>query len=315
MKKINIVIPCFNEQDTLKKLISELKGVRKKLEKNYKVDVTLVNDGSSDNTQLIIKQLADKNEFIHFRQLAANAGHQAALRAGLDVCSNYDAVIMMDADLQHPPELIPSMIDAWAKGASVVQMVRNDSSKEAGFLKFATSKLYYKIINSISSLNMEYGASDFRLIDRSVVRSVISSKESDLFLRGYFSWLPANKISIKYKPAPRFAGNSKYTFKKMMNLASSGVLQFSEKPLQIAMNIGLVMAFASMAYAAYIAVRYFLGDFAVSGWTSLMVVLLFCFGINFILLGIIGRYLAHGLSLQKGRPEYIIASEKIRFSE
>lgn len=183
---------------------------------------------------------------------------------------------MLDADMQHPPELIPEMISAWEDGATIVQMIRNDSASEAGAIKYAMSKLYYKVINSISSLSLEYGASDFRLINR-ITRKVISSKEKDLFLRGYFAWLPASRTSISYKPAERFAGTSKYTFKKMLDLAAKGVMQFSEKPLLIAMNIGAFMATVSILYGIYIILRYLMGDYAVSGWTSLMVILLFCF--------------------------------------
>lgn len=312
--RIAVVVPCYNEEDGLAHLIEALEVQRKAI-KNYKLEVILVNDGSSDATQKIIEETSKKSDFIFYRSFAKNVGHQSALRAGLDACAGYDAAIMLDADMQHPPELIGKMIAAWEQGASIVQMVRDDNAKEAGLVKYFTSKLYYKIINGISSLNMEYGASDFRLIDNSVVAAVIASNERNLFLRGYFSWLPASKVVIPYKPAPRFAGTSKYTFKKMLELASNGVMQFSEKPLQIAMNIGLLMAIASILYGGVVILRYFMGDYAVSGWTSLMVVLLFCFGINFILLGIIGRYLAHALSLQKQRPDYVIAREKLAENE
>lgn len=307
--RIAVVIPCYNEDAGLKHLLEALEKQRKKVKK-YELDIILVNDGSSDNTLDTIKAVIVKQpKGIYFRSFAKNSGHQSALRAGLEVCADYEAVIMLDADMQHPPELIPKMIAAWENGASIVQMVRDDSASEVGLIKYVTSKLYYKIINGISSLNLEYGASDFRLIDQTVTRTVIASKEKDLFLRGYFAWLPTSRVSLAYKPAERFAGSSKYTFRKMLDLAMKGVMQFSEKPLQIAMNIGALMATASILYAIFIIFLYFTGDYVVSGWTSLMVVLLFCFGINFMLLGIIGRYLAHSLSLQKDRPEYIVAQE------
>ncbi len=167
-KDIMIVVPCYNEEETIYKLISELKKVRIKLSNRYKIDVMLINDGSTDKTQPLIDSLSKSNKFLLYRQFSANAGHQSALRAGLEVCGNYEAVVMLDADMQHPPELIPEMITAWENGASIVQMIREDSVSEAGLLKYATSKLYYKIMNSISSLNLEYGASDFRLIDQSI---------------------------------------------------------------------------------------------------------------------------------------------------
>lgn len=312
--RIAIVVPCYNEEAGIDHLIEAL-CVTKNQVKNYALDVVLINDGSSDATQQHIELSAKKYSFIYYRSFARNVGHQAALRAGIDACGGYDAVVMMDGDMQHPPELIPDMIKAWEDGANIVQMVRRDSAKETGMFKYLTSKLYYKVINAISSLNMQYGASDFRLIDKSVVAAVIESRERDLFLRGYFAWLPASRVAIPYKPAERFAGSSKYTFKKMFELAAKGILQFSEKPLYIATNIGLLTALASILYGAMLIIRYFSGGHVVSGWTSLMVVMLFCFGINFTLLGIIGQYLAHALRLQKNRPEYVIQNQKLRKME
>ena len=314
IRTIAVVVPCYNEEAGLNHLLKSLKKQQKI--KGYSLDIILVNDGSLDKTLGTIKSVIKKHpKGIYYRSFAKNAGHQSALRAGLDVCGDYDAVIMLDADMQHPPELIPKMIAAWEDGASIVQMIREDSASEAGFMKYVTSKLYYKIMNSISSLNLEYGASDFRLIDQSITKSVIKSNENDLFLRGYFAWLPASRISITYKPAERFAGTSKYTFKKMLDLAAKGVMQFSEKPLQIAMNIGIITAAASILYALFLVGLYVHGDYVVSGWTSLMVVVLFCFGINFIIMGIIGQYLAHALSLQKNRPDYIVTEEKLPKSD
>lgn len=309
--KVAVVIPCYNEGLGLSYLVETLVGVRKQV-KDYDLEVVFINDGSLDDTQSQIEALSAKYSFIYYRSFAKNVGHQAALRAGIDVCGAYDAVIMMDADMQHPPLLIPEMIKAWKQGISIVQMVRRDNVKEAGFLKYLTSKLYYKLINAISSLSMEYGASDFRLIDASVAKTVIYSPERDLFLRGYFAWLPASRVALQYKPAERFAGSSKYTFKKMLELAVRGVVQFSEKPLYIATNVGLFMACISIVYGVALVARYLAGGHVVSGWTSLMVVILFCFGLNFTLLGIIGHYIAHALRLQKQRPDYIVSKEKLK---
>lgn len=311
-KSVAVVVPCYNEQDGLAHFVDALIKERTKLTKQYELDIVLINDGSKDRTQDVIELLSDNHNFIFYRTFAKNLGHQSALRAGIDACTGYNAVLMMDADMQHPPKLIGQMLDAWEEGVRIVQMTRRDSAKEAGGLKYATAKLYYKLLNNLSSLNMEYGASDFRLIDKSVAKLVADSKERNLFLRGYFSWIPVSRVTIPYKPAPRFAGKSTYTFKKMLDLASKGILQFSEKPLMVAMNVGILMAIISFIYGVVLIIGHFAGRYAVSGWTSLMVVLLFCFGINFILLGIIGRYLAHGLQLLKSRPEYVIKAEKLR---
>lgn len=307
---VAIVVPCYNEEDGLEHLLSAINAERKKLS-SYDIDIVLINDGSTDGTQAVIEKMSQKYSFVFFRSFASNAGHQSALRAGINACAEYDAVISMDADMQHPPRLISEMLSSWQDGAQIVQMVRSDSASDAGIGKYSSSKLYYKILNNLSSLNMEYGASDFRLIDQSVAKLVMTSPERNLFLRGYFAWLPVKHATIPYKPDKRFAGASKYTFKKMLKLATSGIMQFSEKPLRYAMNIGIFFALASFLYGISLVIAYLFGSYTVSGWTSLMVVLLFCFGINFILLGIIGRYLAHNIQLAKSRPEYVVVEQKL----
>lgn len=309
--RVVIVVPCFNETESLGELIRTISPIRTGLEASYEIDVMLVNDGSSDNTQQIIEQLSKKNRYIYYRELAHNSGHQSALRAGLDAVSAYDAAIMMDGDLQHPPECLPDMLKTWREGDyNIVQMLRDDSSKDVGLVKYWTSRLYYWLINSLSGLNIEYGSSDFRLVDQAVLRLVAGSPERQLFLRGYFTWLPVRRTTITYKPNKRFAGSSKYTFKKMLKLASDGVLQFSEKPLKLAISLGVVVALSSFIYGLYSIINFMVGGEMVSGWTSLMVVTSFGFGVNFIILGVIGKYLAHAISIQKNRPEYVIQTEK-----
>jgi dolichol-phosphate mannosyltransferase len=311
IKRIVVIVPCYNEEESLPFLITAFEGVKKHLPKNFTLDLLLINDGSQDKTQEIVEKLSKEKNYLYYRSFAGNYGHQSALRAGINASCDYDAAVMMDADLQHPPELIIQMVEEWLKGTKIVQMVRNDGAKEVGAIKYLTSKGYYKFINSITGLNLEYGASDFRLIDKSIIKTVAESHEKDLFLRGYFSWLKVSRKTISYKPNKRIAGTSKYTFKKMLKLAGTGVLQFSEKPLRMAMSLGAAMAFLSVVYGVVLVVRYLVGDMAVSGWTSLMVVLLFCFGVNFILLGIMGSYLAHSISIQKQRPDYIVSDEKL----
>lgn len=312
LPRVLCVVPCYNEEESLSFLIDEFKKVRKGLLKKISVELMLVNDGSSDGTQKLINEYAEKNDFIYYRQFARNAGHQSALRAGIDAADGYDAVIMMDADLQHPPSCIPAMIKEWQDNKiAIVQMLRDDSREDVGYVKWSTSKGYYWLINKLSGLGLEYGSSDFRLIDKSVVKVVKASSEKDLFLRGYFSWLNASRSTIKYRPNARVAGQSKYTFRKMLALAKKGILQFSEKPLRIATNLGSLIALASFLYGLFLIVSHLAGAKTVSGWTSLMVVMLFCFGVNFILIGMLGRYLAHSIEIQKQRPDYIVATERL----
>ncbi len=309
-KKVVIIVPCYDEEASLPHLLEALGSLRAKI-KDYHVDILLVNDGSTDGTQKIIEDFSGEHSYIYYREFSGNAGHQSALRAGLNAAAAYNAAVMMDADMQHPPELIPDMLKAWEDGAKIVQMVRKDTAREAGVLKYVTSKGYYSFINSMSSLHLEYGASDFRLVDRSVIQTVAESKENDLFLRGYFSWLSVPKANIPYSPRERVAGSSKYSLGKMFGLAYEGVLQFSERPLLLAVGLGMILAAAAFIYGLVLIIRFFVGAHLVSGWTSLMVTTLFLFGINFILIGVIGAYLAHAIRLEKQRPEFIISKEKL----
>jgi polyisoprenyl-phosphate glycosyltransferase len=311
IKKIAIVIPCYKEAESLPHTIKEINKVIDNLNSKYDIDIILVNDGSPDNTQQVIEELAAKQSNLYYRTFSKNVGHQSALRAGLSATTNYDATVMLDADLQHPPVLVPDMIKEWEKGIKIIQMTRKDDSKDLGILKLFVRKSYYKFINTISDLTLEYGASDFRLIDQSVSKTLSESKETHLFLRGYFSWLPVSRIAIEYTPNKRIAGTSNYTLRKLLKLTYTSILQFSEKPLRISIGIGLVTALASFIYGIYLILAHFTGSQNINGWTSLMTAILFCFGINFILIGIIGHYLGHATGLLKQRPEYIISKEKL----
>jgi len=314
-KNIVIVMPCYKEEASLPHTMAEIDSVRSTMLHGYDVDVLLVNDGSPDNTQVVIESIAKKYSYVYYRQFSKNVGHQSALRAGLNASTAYDAVIMMDADLQHPPKLIPKMVAEWEKGSKIVQMLRNDSHEDVGAIRYFVGKLYYWLINTISDIKLEYGASDFRLIDQSVTITVASSKENNLFLRGYFSWLPVSRTAISYAPSKRVAGASNYTLKKLLQLSYNSILQFSEKPLRISVSIGMFMSALSFLYGIYIVFSHFFGTTTVSGWASLMTITLFCFGINFILIGIIGHYLGHATGLLKQRPEYVIAKEKLHLKE
>ena len=310
LRKINIIIPCFNEEASLPFLIDALNTVSEQLEGRYQLDIMLINDGSSDKTQSVINKLS-KQEHIYYREFARNMGHQAALRAGLDVSLGYDAAIMMDADMQHPPELIPEILKAWEGGAKIVQMIRKDNLQDVGIVKYSLSHFYYALINLISDLKLEYGASDFRLIDNKAISMVYESPEKDLFLRGYFAWLPISRTTIIYKPNKRIAGKSNYTFRKSLGLANTSILQFSDKPLRLTAMLGIGLSMIAFIYGITLIILHLLGSYTVRGWTSLMVVVLFCFGVIITILGVIGSYLARSIDIQKKRPEFIAEKEKI----
>lgn len=312
MKKVIVVVPCYNEELSIEPFMAAFDKVYKTLEHKYGIALVLINDGSTDRTQEAIESLRRSYPYVCYRQFVHNSGHQSALRAGLDVAQDYDAAIMMDADLQHPPKYIPTMLKEWeSTEANIVQMLRKDSRKETGIFKYWSSRGYYWLINRLADLNLQYGSSDFRLVDKTVLDVIARSPETYLFLRGYFAWLPVRRCVLEYKPDRRIAGESKYTLRKMLDLAHEGILQFSEKPLRLAMNLGSIVAASAFLYGVLLAFYHLTNHKAVSGWTSLMDVMLFCFGINFILLGFIGRYLAHSIALQKKRPEYLILKQDI----
>jgi dolichol-phosphate mannosyltransferase len=298
-KLISVIVPTFNESGNVDKLIGEVSDV---LRDNF--EILFVNDGSSDDSLDRIRKLSARDNRIKFISFSRNFGHQAALRAGLAYAQG-EAVISMDADLQHPPQLLPKLIAKWHEGYEVVYTIRKDTS-DTGFMKRLTSRWFYKIMNFLSGLQMEEGAADFRLLDRKVVDVINSQKESDIFLRGYISWIGFKQIGIPYVPAKRFSGESKYTFKKMIGFASHGVTQFSIKPLRLAHVLATAAFVLSFVYIIYAIIVSATGS-AIPGWLSLVVLFVFLQGVQFMLLGMIGEYLGRTFMQTKFRPEYIVS--------
>jgi glycosyltransferase involved in cell wall biosynthesis len=297
---ISIVVPAFNEEGNIEPL---LKAVAKHLV-GYAWEIVFVDDGSTDRTLEILKQQTTNNKRVKFISFSRNFGHQAALRAGLRFAQG-DAIISMDADMQHPPELLPTLIGEWKKGNQVVYTIR-EATAEVGLLKRLSSRFFYKMINFLSDLNIENGAADFRLLDRKLVTIINEEQEADLFLRGYIDWLGFKRIGIPYKPAPRFSGSSKYTYKKMFSFAAIGITQFSIKPLRLAFLLSMIAFSLSVVYAIYGGWIALVRNAAVPGWLSLVVLFVFMQGIQFLLLGLMGEYLGRTFMQSKHRPEFII---------
>lgn len=298
-KKISIVVPAHNEESNVGVLIEELE--KNIPSKDY--EIIFVDDGSSDATLQTLVKHAKTNKHIKYISFSRNFGHQAALRAGL-AHSTGDAVISMDADLQHPPSLIPKFIELWQDGYDVVNTLRQNSGNESYFKK-TSSSVFYKLLNFMSDLHMEEGAADFRLLDRKVVDVINAQTETDLFLRGYINWIGFKQINLPYIVGERFSGTSKYTLKKMLKLAGSGVTQFSVKPLHLAFSFAALAMVASFMYVLYAIGTLFLGH-TVPGWLSLVVLIVFLQGIQFLLIGLIGEYLGRTFMQTKHRPEYIV---------
>jgi len=306
MKKISVVIPVYNEQDNVPLLILALKKVFAALPYNY--SLIFVDDGSTDDTINVLKELSQQNDNIFFINFSRNFGHQNALKAGVDLADG-DCIISMDGDLQHPPELLPTILHKWEEGYDIVYTIRKDHL-EMPKMKRKTSQIFYRILNSLSDIELESGTADFRLIDRKVADVLRTFTEADLFWRGLVKWLGYNQIGIEYEPEERKRGNSKYTYKMMMQLALKGITSFSIKPLGIAIYLGFSFSLFSILYLPYALISYFYGH-TVSGWASLIVTIAFFGGLQLMILGIIGLYLGKLFIQSKQRPHYIIKESNL----
>lgn len=306
---ISIVVPTYNEVGNIEKLIQE---IDRALGVDFEYELIFVNDGSSDGSLKLLKSISENKNRIKFISFSRNFGHQAALRAGLMYATG-EAVISMDADLQHPPKLLPKLIKSWRDGYDVVYTIREDTL-ETGAFKRMSSSGFYRVINFLSGLHIEEGAADFRLLDRKVVDVINAQQESDLFMRGYINWIGFDQLGIPYTPAKRFSGSSKYTIKKMFKLASQGVTQFSTKPLRIAHLFAGVACVFSLLYIIY-AITMALSGNVIPGWLSLVTLIVFLQGVQFMLLGMMGEYIGRTFMQTKHRPEYIVADTNYKNKE
>ena len=269
-----------------------------------------VNDGSSDNSLAVLKRLRLRDERVKVVALSRNFGHQCCITAGIDHASG-DAVIVMDADLQHPPELIPEMVARWLEGYQVVYTVREDAA-DTGLFKRWTSSAFYRCINAVSEVPIIPNAADFRLMDRTVVNCLTSMPERSRFLRGMISWVGFRQIGLRYVANPRHAGKSKYSIRKMISLAVQGITSFSSVPLRLSAYIGFATAISVIPYALWGVYAKFFTDQVVHGWASLEVSVLFLGGVQLMSLGVIGEYVGRIYTEVKGRPIYV-ADELIGF--
>lgn len=307
MKKISIVIPAFNEEGNLCEIRKKINDVFTSLQ-NYSYEIIFINDGSRDNTQTTIEDLAIKFPEVKFIEFSRNFGHQNAVKAGMDNADG-NAVITMDADLQHPPELIPELINKWEQGYDVVYTIRKYSDK-ISFFKRVTSSLFYSFLLKISDFELvKKGGADFRLLDRNVNDVIKEFNENDLFLRGLTGWIGFKQTGVEYTAKDRFSGKSNYNLKKMFSLAFSGITSFSTKPLYLAAYIGFAFTILSLlVYGIYVIYSFVIGTH-ISGWASLIMTVVFFGGMQLIMMGIIGMYLGKIFKQVKDRPNYIIRSK------
>ncbi|MBN9336424.1 MAG: glycosyltransferase family 2 protein [Chryseobacterium sp.] len=309
MKKISVVIPAHNEEGNISLIYQRIKTVFSQLE-DYYFEIIFVNDGSRDRTQLILEELATNHSEIKFIEFSRNFGHQPAVKAGMDFADG-NAVISMDADLQHPPELIPEMIRKWEEGFDVVLTSRK-YPKEISYFKKKTSEIFYRFLSRISDVDLKKGGgSDFRLMDASVVEVFKKFNEDDLFLRGLTSWMGFRQASVNFLAGERNAGESSYNIKKMMKFAFTGITAFSVKPLYLAAYLGFMFSVLSVVgYGIYV-IESFVSGTEISGWASLIMTIVFFGGLQLIILGIFGIYLGKIFKQVKERPNYIIRSKNL----
>lgn len=302
-KLITILVPAYNEQEVLHLLYDRLVKLMNE-NTGYDFEILLVNDGSKDKTFEIMQELREKDKRFCYLNLSRNFGKETAMIAGLDYCKG-DAVVIIDADLQDPPELIPEMIKYWEEGYDDVYAKRKSREGETWLKKF-TSKMYYKVLQGFTRIEIQKDTGDFRLLDRRCVEALKSMRENQRYTKGLFSIIGYNKKEILYDRDPRAAGQTKWNYGKLIDLSIDGITSFTTSPLRWAAILGIMISGVAFIYMIYIIIKTLATGIDVPGYASLMVVILFLGGIQLIFLGIIGEYLGRTFNESKHRPLYFI---------
>lgn len=298
---ISIVIPLLNEEGNINVLYNALLPVVEKISPDY--EIVFVDDGSKDNSFEIINKICEQNNRILGISLSRNFGHQIALTAGMEHTSGA-IVVTMDADMQHPPEVILDLYNKYKEGFDIVNTIRTETA-DSGAFKKVTSSWFYKIINKLSDIHIEPASADFRLMNRKTVNAFLQLKEKDRFTRGLISWMGFKQAMVPYTAPSRFSGKSKYSITKMFRFAADGITSFSAKPLRISFFAGVIVSFIGLLYAIYAIIEYF-GGKTIPGWASILVSILLIGGMQLISIGIIGEYLARVFNEAKNRPMYLV---------
>lgn len=307
MRTIDIVVPAYNEEACVERFYARLTAVIDPLP--YRFRLIFVDDGSTDGTAAACQALADADPRVGLLRFSRNFGHQAALTAGLDR-ADADAVITMDADLQHPPEVLPQFIAAWEQGGELVSGVRA-AAADGGVFKRVSSPAFYRLLNLISSQTITADSPDFRLLDRKVVRAIRRVREQGRFLRGIYAWVGFRQVQVPYAEGRREAGSSHYHTGDMFVLALSAVLGFSRTPLRLATYLGLTVSVLAFGFGIYALIQNLVFHAVIRGWTSLAVLVSFLSGVQLLTLGVIGEYLGQALDESKRRPLYLLADAKL----
>lgn len=299
---VSVIVPVFNEEAVLPETYRQLTAVMAALGEPY--ELLFVNDGSHDGSGAILEELAKKDRRVRVIHFSRNFGHQAAITAGMDYARG-EAVVVIDADLQDPPEVIVEMVRKWREGYEVVYGKRTKREGETFFKRF-TASLFYRLLQKVTNVDIPLDTGDFRLLDRKVVEVMRLLREKNRFVRGLVSWVGFRQAALPYTRKKRFAGETKYPLRKMLRLAWDGITSFSDKPLKAASYIGFLLSGLSFVYLLVILIGKLLGKSTVPGWASIVVINLFFNGVILIILGVMGEYIGRIYDEAKGRPLYIV---------
>lgn len=304
---VSLVVPCFNEEEVIEETHRRLVALAES-ESTYAFEFLFVDDGSRDNTPQLLHRIVAADPRAQALFFSRNFGHQLAVTAGIDEARG-DAVVLLDADLQDPPEVVAEMLAKWRDGWQVVYGVRAEREGESHF-KLLTAHLFYRVLNYLSDTPIPLDTGDFRLMDRRVVEVLRNMPERDRFVRGMVSWVGFRQLALPYRRVARFAGTSKYPLRKMIRFATNGILSFSMRPLKLAMDVGLLCAGLACAGIIWAFVVRLTSHNWVPGWTATIIAVLFLGGIQLVCTGILGEYIGRTYMQSKGRPLYII-SERV----
>ncbi|MEW4264882.1 glycosyltransferase family 2 protein [Priestia megaterium] len=300
--KYSIVVPVYNEEEVIHETYRRLTEVMRSTKEAY--ELLFVNDGSRDRTAEIIKDYSEQDSAVVLLDFARNFGHQIAITAGMDYARG-EAVVVIDADLQDPPELILEMIEKWKQGFDVVYAKRTKRKGETYFKK-QTAAMFYRFLRAMTDIDIPLDTGDFRLLDRKVCNQMNSIQEKNRFVRGLVSWVGFKQIAVEYERDERLAGESKYPLKKMLKLSMDGITSFSYKPLKLASYAGVTLSGVGFIYLLVVLYLKLFTDSTITGWSSLIVIQLFFSGIILIILGMIGEYIGRIYDETKNRPLYIV---------
>ncbi|NRA45105.1 MAG: glycosyltransferase family 2 protein [Oligoflexales bacterium] len=303
-KKVSIVVPIYYEEKLIDQLVSRFIPVVDEIKKTYECEIIFVNDGSTDDSLALLRKHQHLHKGIKIIDLSRNFGHQLAITAGIDYAKG-DAVVVIDGDLQDPPEVILDMIEAWEQGAHVAYGVRGERKGET-FFKLFTAKVFYRILAWFSEMDMPVDAGDFRLLDRKVVDQLKSIPERNRYIRGLVNWIGFKQVPISYSRDQRFAGTTKYSLKKMVRFAADGITSFSDKPLHLAGYMGMIFGILSICFGLKVIYGFNAGHDYVAGWASTITVICFLGAIQLTMLSVVGQYISRIYSEARQRPLYIV---------